>query len=168
MAKSGMSDVESDEEDNKNSQKSTEPEMNVQCPSNNPGNAICAPIKPSTPVSILIESLVKNLCSIYEPDDDQANKIYNLVCNKLFEMKLIDESYNMTEFEGMRNQYQRALYRLVSTAIGGKQPPQPSLQSFWHNNDIISDWSHYHREFEEVEYIAGGGFGQVNPLRSFI
>lgn len=54
----------------------------------------------TTPISILIESLVKNLCTMIEKDEQRAKKIYINICNKLFEMKLIDESYQMTEFEG--------------------------------------------------------------------
>ncbi|KAK4879234.1 hypothetical protein RN001_007380 [Aquatica leii] len=163
MAKSGMFGVDSDNTDTKSSEKSREIGMKSQ-ESTNATNVICKPITTSTPTSILIESLVKNLCSICEPDERKAQKIYNFICSKLFEMKLVDESYNMIEFEGMRNQYQRALYRLVAVAIGDKQPV-PSLQAFWQNNDITNEWSHYYREFDEIEYIAGGGFGQVYRVK---
>lgn len=88
-----------------------------------------------------------------------SHQIYRLICDKLHEMRLIDESYNMTEFEGMRNQYQRALFHLVTAARGG-EPPSP-VQPLW-NNAEVSNESHYFREFDEVEYIAGGGFGQVS------
>lgn len=154
MAKSGMSaesDVES-EDDN---------EINTN---NVVSNSIAKTIKTTTPLSLLVESLVKNLCSIYESDEKNAQVLYEIICEKLFEMKLIDESYKMVEFEGIRNQYGRAFYQLVTAARGGKQPT--SIHAFSPNTDITNDWSHYYREFEEMEYIAGGGFGQVSKIAS--
>ncbi|KAJ8972290.1 hypothetical protein NQ314_000248 [Rhamnusium bicolor] len=71
--------------------------------------------KVSTPVSILIESLIKNICTIYETDPNKASLMYKLICDQLFRMNLIDESYTMTEFEGMRSQYQKALLHLVTS-----------------------------------------------------
>lgn len=115
----------------------------------------------STPVSLLIESLVKNLCTIFENNDDRAKKIYNIICSQLFKLNLIDESYQMPEFEGIRSQYQKALYQLVTAARNGDEsvtgPP------IWTSEDLIG--SHYYREFDEIEYIAGGGFGQVFRVR---
>lgn len=161
MAKSGMSDVDSEEDEQGNPEPvsetnscSTEAEI---IPAAN-GYKLLNCIRPSTNISILIESLVKNLCGIYEPDEAKSNQIYELICDKLHEMKMIDESYNMTEFEGMRNQYQRALYHLVTAARGGEPPAAVAL---WNNNDVSNEWSHYYREFDEMEFIAGGGFGQV-------
>ncbi|GLV41799.1 pancreatic eIF-2alpha kinase [Carabus blaptoides fortunei] len=117
----------------------------------------------TTPISILIESLVKNLCTMIETDEERALKVYNIICNKLFEMKLIDESYQMTEFEGMRTQYQKALYHLVTAARGSEEPI--AVKQRWPSENISSEWSHYQREFDELEYIAGGGFGQVFRVR---
>ncbi|KAF5270509.1 hypothetical protein FQA39_LY08387 [Lamprigera yunnana] len=165
MAKPGMSGVDADDSNSKSSEKTQELESeNSESIGTSVSNIICRQIPTSTPTSILIESLVKNLCTICEPDEHKAQKIYNFICGKLFEMKLVDESYNMVEFEGVRNQYQRALYHLVTVAIGDKQP-MPSLQAFWQNNDITNEWSHYYREFDEIEYIAGGGFGQVYRVK---
>lgn len=75
-------------------------------------------------------------------------------------MHLIDDSYAMGEFEAMRSQYQRALYQLVTVASGSEIPI--SLPATW---PIVKpsglEWSRYHREFEELYFIAGGGFGSV-------
>lgn len=146
MAKSGRSDSDVESDDDKSNE--------------NNSNYITRPIKTTTPLSILVESLVKNLCTVYEPDAKNAQTLYGLICDRLYEMKLIDESYKMVEFEGMRSQYERALYQLVIAARGGKQPT--SIRAFTPNTDVMSDWSHYYREFEEIDYIAGGGFGQVS------
>lgn len=110
----------------------------------------------STPVSILIESLIKNICMIYENDREKASAMYEIICDKFYSMKLLDESYSMREFEGIRSQYQRGFLQLLaSIKRGDKGLP---LAPIWPKSDINS---HYHSEFDEVEYIAGGGFGQV-------
>lgn len=38
------------------------------------------------------------------------------ICDKMHKLALIDDSYNMIEFESLRGQYQQALYRLVTVA----------------------------------------------------
>lgn len=110
----------------------------------------------STPVSILIEALVKNICSMYEADDSKVSLMYKRICDKLYSMNLLGESYSMTEFEGVRSQYQRAFYHLLSSVTNGAKsiPMKPMYLKNGTN-------SHYRREFDEVEFIAGGGFGQV-------
>lgn len=118
----------------------------------------------TTPISLLVQSLVKQLCSLLEKDTDRANLLYNTICEKLHSMHLIDNSYAMGEFELMRSQYQRALYQLVTVANGSEIPI--SLPATW---PIVEpsglEWSRYHREFEELYCIAGGGFGIVFKAR---
>lgn len=64
----------------------------------------------------------------------------------------------------MRSQYQKALHQLVSIAKGQDLPP--TMQSVWPLTQPIGmDWSRYHREFDEISYIAGGGFGTVYKAR---
>lgn len=119
--------------------------------------SVCV-VKPniSTPVSILIESLVKNICMMYENDQKKASVMYKMICDKLYDMNLLSESYAMKEFEGIRSQYQRAFLHLLSSVRNGDKALP--LTPLWPKNDINS---HYHREFDEMEFIAGGGFGQV-------
>lgn len=117
----------------------------------------------STPVSILIESLIKNICMIYETDSAKANMMYKIICDKLYSMKLLGESYTMAEFEGIRSQYQRGFRQwLSSVKRGDKNLP---LTPIWPSSQGNS---HYHSEFDEVEYIAGGGFGQVILIYIYI
>lgn len=123
-------------------------------------NAITKPQKVTTPISILIESLVKNLCYVYESDDKKAAIMYKLICDRLFQMNLIDESYNMVEFEGMRTQYQKAFCHLVKAALGSDKPIP--MRPTWPDCEANS---HYYHEFDEIEYIAGGGFGQVYRVK---
>ncbi|KAL4705064.1 hypothetical protein ACJJTC_004563 [Scirpophaga incertulas] len=118
----------------------------------------------TTPISLLVQSLVKQLCSLLEKDNIRANQLYTTICEKLHSMNLIDNSYAMGEFEAMRSQYQRALYQLVTVANGSEIPI--TLPVTW---PIIQpsglEWSRYHREFEELLFIAGGGFGSVFKAR---
>ncbi|CAH1997152.1 unnamed protein product [Acanthoscelides obtectus] len=116
----------------------------------------------SIPVSILIESLVKNICSIYEADPNKASLMYNRICDKLYSMNLLSESYSMTEFEGIRSQYQRALLHLISSTKNGSKDNNVPVKPKWLNSEVNS---HYRREFDEVEFIAGGGFGQVYRVK---
>ncbi|XP_044739755.1 eukaryotic translation initiation factor 2-alpha kinase 1-like [Chrysoperla carnea] len=118
--------------------------------------------KASTPISLLVESLVQQLCALLEPDSIKATKLYNVICEKLYEMKLIDESYSMEEFEVMRNRYQKALYQLVGVAKGSDIPK--TIQYMVPSNNKALD-SRYSREFTELAFLGGGGFGQVYKAR---
>ncbi|KAL3282281.1 hypothetical protein HHI36_005470 [Cryptolaemus montrouzieri] len=162
MAKSGMPDSDVDEGDGEKS------ELVVKCKikesssekSYDSMSIINRNTKVSTPISILIESLVKNLCAVYEHDGSKAGLMYKLICEKLYQMNMIDKSYLMKEFEGIRTQYQYAFFQLL-TASKGEQKPL-SLQ-LWQDQNLAT--SHYHREFEEIDFIAGGGFGRVYKVK---
>ncbi|CAK1549596.1 unnamed protein product [Leptosia nina] len=117
----------------------------------------------TTPISLLVQSLVKQLCTLLEKDTSKANQLYNTICEKLHSMKLIDDSYSMGEFEVMRSQYQRALYQLVTIASGSEIPI--TLPATWPITRSGLEWSRYHKEFEELYFIAGGGFGSVFKAR---
>ncbi|XP_034828154.1 eukaryotic translation initiation factor 2-alpha kinase 1-like [Maniola hyperantus] len=117
----------------------------------------------TTPISLLVQSLVKQLCALLEKDNSRANLLYNTICEKLHSMNLIDDSYAMGEFEVMRSQYQRALYQLVTVASGSEIPI--NLPVTWPITRSGLEWSRYHKEFEELFFIAGGGFGSVFKAR---
>lgn len=122
--------------------------------------------KASAPVSLLVESLVQQLCSMIEPDQSSAEHLYKTICKQLYGMNLIDETYKMGEFDVMRSQYQRALYQLATVARGQTEIPL-NLQSVWPLSDSASmQWSRYHRDFEELNFVAGGGFGRVYRARN--
>ncbi|KAG6453987.1 eukaryotic translation initiation factor 2-alpha kinase 1 isoform X2 [Manduca sexta] len=118
----------------------------------------------TTPISLLVQSLVKQLCTLLEKDTLKANQLYNTICEKLHSMKLIDDSYAMGEFEAMRSQYQRALYQFVTVASGAEIPiTLPATWPITAGSGL--EWSRYHRDFEELYFIAGGGFGSVFKAR---
>lgn len=123
------------------------------------------PSKPTTPVSLLVESLLQQLCSLLEADTKRSQMLYKSICEQLQQMNLIDDTWEMGEFEAMRSQYQRALFQLVAVARGQDLPH--SLQSVWPlTSPRKLDWSRYHRDFEEIAFIAGGGFGKVFRARN--
>ncbi|XP_052903106.1 eukaryotic translation initiation factor 2-alpha kinase 1-like [Anopheles moucheti] len=122
--------------------------------------------KASAPVSLLVESLLQQLCALLEPDADRSRVLYKTICDRLHAVNLIDETYTMGEFEMMRSQYQKALYHLVSIARGRDLPVVlPDLQEYWPLPAGL-EWSRYYREFEEISFIAGGGFGKVYRSRN--
>ncbi|XP_011311598.1 eukaryotic translation initiation factor 2-alpha kinase 1-like [Fopius arisanus] len=118
------------------------------------GGQIVGRVAPST--SLLIESLLKSICAMFETDPTRRNKLYFILCDKLHEMRLIDSSYNMMEFESMRGQYQQAWYRLVAVARAAA-----GSEDIIEFPNLSPDWSRYAVEFDEREFIASGGFGTV-------
>lgn len=124
--------------------------------------------KATAPVSLLVESLVHQFCAMIEPDEPRAKKLYTTICLQLHRMNLIDETYLMGEFDVMRSQYQRALYQLVTMARGQTNLPL-NMESVLPVSDVVGmSWSRYSREFEELDFIAGGGFGRVVCIILFI
>lgn len=122
--------------------------------------------KATAPVSLLVESLVQQLCSMIESDPTRAEHLYKTICMQLHRMSLIDETFEMGEFDVMRSQYQRALYQLATVARGKTEVPI-NLQNVWPLSDsTCMQWSRYHREFEELDFVAGGGFGRVFRARN--
>lgn len=121
--------------------------------------------KSTTPVSLLVESLLHQLCSMIESDAARADNLYQTVCKQLHRINLIDESYLMSEFDVIRSQFQRSLYQLTAVVRGQTDIPL-NLQSVWPLNDSMGmTWSRYNREFDELNFIAGGGFGRVYRAR---
>lgn len=99
-----------------------------------------------------------------DTDPQRSSQLYLRICEQLHQMRLIDGTYAMGEFELMRSQYQRALYQLVTVARG-QELPLP-VQSVWPLTQPVGmDWSRYHREFDELAFVAGGGFGKVFRAR---
>ncbi|XP_052872462.1 eukaryotic translation initiation factor 2-alpha kinase 1-like [Anopheles cruzii] len=121
--------------------------------------------KATAPVSLLVESLLQQLCTMLEPNVERSRDLYQSICERLHAVNLIDETYAMGEFEMMRSQYQKALYHLVSIARGQDLPVV--LQDYWPLHQPLGlEWSRYHREFEEVSFLASGGFGKVFRARN--
>uniref|UniRef100_A0A069DUK7 non-specific serine/threonine protein kinase n=1 Tax=Panstrongylus megistus TaxID=65343 RepID=A0A069DUK7_9HEMI len=118
-----------------------------------------------SPSSLLVESLIEQLCKLMEKDPHSQKQLYITVCEKLHSMNLIGESYERDEFQFMRSHYQKALYRLLAiakttTVEKNALFPRWSGQLYLSCSGVL-EWSRYCTEFEELEFIAKGGFGQV-------
>lgn len=126
-------------------------------------NSIIETFNQTTPYSLLVQSLIKQLCHFIETDKDRSTLLYNKICAKLFEMKFIDESYERSEFENIRMSYEMALKQLVEATRGNALPvSELEVWPLSHDNPKAAlEWSRYHRDFEEVEKIGEGGFGDV-------
>ncbi|RLU22024.1 hypothetical protein DMN91_006403 [Ooceraea biroi] len=108
-----------------------------------------------TSSTLLIQSLLRQLCTMLETNKTRRQNLYTVICNELCQMKLLDGSYNVAEFETLRRQYHHAFSRLVSIArvmTGNESIPKSFL---------TPGWSRYQEEFNEISLIASGGFGEV-------
>lgn len=119
---------------------------------------------------LLIESLMQILCKILEKDPKQQNLLYELMCGKLNEMNLLDENYQLQALDTIRTQYQINLFELISKTrslnfnkkeIGFHQNELQLLKP-----DKIIFISQYAANFDEIAYIAKGGFGKVFKVRN--
>ncbi|XP_014601221.1 PREDICTED: eukaryotic translation initiation factor 2-alpha kinase 1-like [Polistes canadensis] len=112
---------------------------------------------PSATRRVLIESLIKQMCTMWEGDTVKRDKLYFMICNRLHETGMIDTSYNSMEVENIRSQYEHALYKLVMVARAATGCETPLNVP----NCLMAEWSRYRREFKEKEFIAAGGFSNV-------
>lgn len=116
----------------------------------------------TTPYSLLVQSLIKQLCHFIETDKERSTQLYNKICAKLHEMKFIDESYEKSEFENIRLSYELALKQLVEATRGNTLPVQElEVWPLSDNSKAALEWSRYYRDFEEIGKIGEGGFGDV-------
>ncbi|XP_071455159.1 eukaryotic translation initiation factor 2-alpha kinase 1-like [Hetaerina americana] len=128
-----------------------------------------------TPTSLFVESLVEQFCKIFEKDPLLQKKLYDLICQKLHQMKLVDKTYKVEEFQFMRSHYQRALFHILTLSnpppidcnldsIFNQLPRNLPLPSSTNAGNFL--WSRYQNDFEEIEFIARGGFGSVFRVRN--
>lgn len=138
-----------------------------------PVGATSTSIQPFSPSSLFVESLIEQLCKLLEKEPQHQKQMYLRICQKLHQMHLIDDSYNLEEYESLRSYYQKALYQLVTVAKTSKvsQETQALVPKAKHEicnrmvRENVIEWSRYATEFEELCFIANGGFGQVYQAR---
>lgn len=98
-------------------------------------------------------------------DKDETEKMYQIICVHLYNMHLIDETFSMKEFDVMRGQFSRALYEIAS-ASNGTTANALALQIDRPFEAASITLSRYNRDFDEIEFIARGGFGSVYKARN--
>ncbi|XP_071553933.1 eukaryotic translation initiation factor 2-alpha kinase 1 isoform X2 [Temnothorax nylanderi] len=113
-----------------------------------------------TQATVLIESLLQQLCAILEGDKVRREKLYYAICKKLHDLQLINDTYDTMEFETLRGKYQRAFYQMLSVARG-----EPESDSVVLIPKFLIPKLRYHEEFQEISFIARGGFGEVYKAR---
>ncbi|XP_071553935.1 eukaryotic translation initiation factor 2-alpha kinase 1 isoform X4 [Temnothorax nylanderi] len=82
------------------------------------------------------------------------------ICKKLHDLQLINDTYDTMEFETLRGKYQRAFYQMLSVARG-----EPESDSVVLIPKFLIPKLRYHEEFQEISFIARGGFGEVYKAR---
>lgn len=96
----------------------------------------------------------------------RSNDLYEKICLKLHELRMIDESYKKSEFENIRSSYETAITALVKVARENTLPIN-NIVEFPLNGEPqhALEWSRYYKDFEEIEKIAHGGFADVFKAR---
>ncbi|XP_058806598.1 eukaryotic translation initiation factor 2-alpha kinase 1-like [Phymastichus coffea] len=107
--------------------------------------------------SILIKSLINQLCTLLENDPDQSKRLYLLLCKIMRNMKLIDPSCKAKGLEIVQERYVNAVCQLIKVARAtiAKNNNCPIPRPF------VTHVSFYQDQFQETGFIAVGGFGSV-------
>lgn len=120
--------------------------------------------KPTTNISLLVESLVQLLWTIADPRQQKSMYSPRKICRFLCFKKIINKTYVLDEFEMIRNEYKRVLTRAVCVARGEGLPG--GVEPLWRMAQHYGcESSRYLREFNELEQIACGAFGKVFKAR---
>ena len=89
--------------------------------------------------SLIIQSVIQHLCQFYEPrDSDKRRQLFAEICKSFTRMKIFDHE-GFTRANPLRDQYTRALERLVQVAHAsvrsgvapGTQPNDLNLVFFY-------------------------------------
>lgn len=114
----------------------------------------------SIPISIVLETLVQEVCSNHETDGRNNNLNYNKICMRLQTLGFLNESWHMIEFESVIDQLRKWIY----TPMNKSPTSQLCLKNEHYNNE---NYSLYTREFEEIKLIGDGGSSKVRQNKYF-
>ena len=139
---------------------------------------------------IVWQSVLLHLCALYEPSNlHRRQLLFTSICSSLEKLNLIESTYKIDELSPLRSHYSHAFVRLMKMAQGSINQiqipenigvtfdtslnylPMISLNSNLNNKDIdqmLYQHSRYANEFEEIEYLAKGGFGCVYKCRNLL
>ena len=137
---------------------------------------------------IVWQSVLLHLCALYEPSNLQRRQLlFTSICSSLEKLNLIESTYKIDELSPLRSHYSHAFVRLMKMAQGSINQlqipknmgvtfdkslnclPMIGLDNNLNNKEIdqmLYQHSRYANEFEEIEYLAKGGFGCVYKCRN--
>nr|XP_039269326.1 probable serine/threonine-protein kinase ifkA [Styela clava] len=137
--------------------------------------------------SLLISSLLEQLCSLYETDKVKSQKLYFILCDQLANLGIISPVAYLEEFTSVHTQYKKTLYNIIQSSImkldskpafpancditklldsGGLMDCKPIIPDQTKVFDF--DTSRYGQEFDELGKLGSGGYGSVYRARSKI
>ena len=138
---------------------------------------------------IIWQSILQHLCTLYEPGNPQRRRLlFSSICSSLEKLNLMESSYKIDELSALRSHYSHAFDRLLKMAQGNIDElesnntngisyhqninnclPLSKNNNISLNEDIAEMFfqhSRYSNEFEELQYLAKGGFGCVYKCRN--
>nr|ACO15608.1 Eukaryotic translation initiation factor 2-alpha kinase 1 [Caligus clemensi] len=119
-------------------------------------------------MSIIVESLLDLLLSFYEQNDHRRSELLGLIWESLVKVFPCSNSVQSPGILHLRGQYQNVFKRLIKISqskLGFKEPLRIDSNGLSLHDDI-SHLSRCHSEFDELEYLAKGGFGSVFKVRN--
>ena len=130
--------------------------------------------------SLVFHSVLHHLCSFYEKRQDRRERLFKEICSRISALSLLEPSpvFQYEEFASLKSHYQHAIVRLIKVAQGSLDGtengmlPMPNsrglaaLNSIGHGEEELFHASRYANEFEEIAFLAKGGFGAVFHARN--
>lgn len=132
---------------------------------------------PANSSNLIWQSIIQHVCSIYEQDPARRKQLFVSICSSLSKMNLMSNNFMLDELSPLRSHYQHAFAKLIKVAQGtldgnmqplsGSKLPLQGLPSMFLGDDTyLYHHSRYCTEFEELAFLAKGGFGSVYKVRN--
>ena len=146
--------------------------------------------------SLIIQSVIQHLCQFYEPSDSEnRRRLFVKICSSFIKAHVFDpeEAQTFSRPDPLRDDYTRIFEKIVQVAhadvihgpppdavdggalpqtgtallaMGLPPPPKPQPTPIGYASSFAFHLSRYATEFEQIEFIAKGGFGSVFKARN--
>ena len=162
------------------SQENSKSKLNKQLCFVNPQKVVSSSGLSFLPQSVLVGSLLEQLCSIYESDPEKAKRLFLSICVQLEKLNVISAVTYQEEFASIRSQYKASFSNIIhavhsipslplvpnsnfDTKLKNIKKQHPSTDKVF---KLVS--SRYEEEFEEICELGKGAFGKVFKARNKI